>query len=394
MSYAIIRNVKYKASQVNNISRHNERKNQNYENKDIDINKSNLNYHFKAPKEISYEKEFYRLREENNLKGNLRLTGNKQSNIMCEFMITSDNDFFKSIGETETKRYFETAYKFAKNKCGEQNIISAVVHMDETTPHMHLTYIPVVKGLKKGEEVLKINASEFWKGFNSYGKLQDEFYDYVNEMGFNLERGETKKDREHLSVEEYKIETKLQELDNDISSRKEEFNDLDFKIESGKTVLSNLKQGNDYLDEDIKYKRDGFDIKMDSFEFRKFQTQIASIKKVKKENEDLKNENSIVHKKCSDLRKSQEEVSGRFTNWLDYTYKHMRLDTKNEFRRRGTESLVDNADANSDLDSALYDAVMDSKVFDMDLYTKYTQDKENTLKQPEREFKSYEFYWD
>ncbi|MGU9537452.1 MobV family relaxase [Clostridium tepidum] len=333
MSYAIIRNAKYKASQLNNISRHNERKNENYGNKDIDINKSNLNYHFKAPKEISYEKEFYRLREENNLKGNLRLKGSKQSNIMCEFMITSDNDFFNNIGEDETKRFFKTAYDFACKKCDEKNIISATVHMDETTPHMHLTYIPVVKGVKKGVEVDKINASEFWKGFNSYGKLQDEFYDYVNEMGFNLERGETKKDRKHLSVEEYKIETKLQELENDISSRKEEVKDLDFQIESKKTVLSNLKQGNDCLDEDIKYKRDGFDIKMDSFEFRKFQTQIASIKKVKKENEDLKNENSMVHKKCSDLRKSQEEVSSRFTNWLDYTYKHMRLDTKNEFRR-------------------------------------------------------------
>lgn len=198
---------------LQSISRHNERQNEKYGNKDIDKTKTELNYHLKAPLEKSYEKEFERLREKNNLKGNLRLTGKKQSNVACEFMITSDSEFFKSLGADQTQRYFKTAYDFVCNKCGEQNIISAVVHMDEITPHMHLTYIPVVKGLKKGKEVLKINSSEFWKGFNSYGKLQDDFYNYVKEKGFDLERGETKENTEHLSVEEYKVETKKKEIE-------------------------------------------------------------------------------------------------------------------------------------------------------------------------------------
>ena len=61
----------------------------------------------------------------------------------------------------------------------EKNIISAIVHLDKTTPHVHLTYIPVVQATnKKGEEIKKINYSDFWKGFNSYGKLQDNFYDH------------------------------------------------------------------------------------------------------------------------------------------------------------------------------------------------------------------------
>ncbi|EPY2275203.1 MobV family relaxase (plasmid) [Clostridium sp. FAM 1755] len=393
MSYAIIRNAKYKASQLNNVSRHNERKNKNYGNKDIDINKSNLNYHFKAPKEISYEKEFYRLREENNLKGNLRLTGNKQSNIMCEFMITSDNDFFNNIGEDETKRFFKTAYDFACKKCDEKNIISATVHMDETTPHMHLTYIPVVKGVKKGVEIDKINASEFWKGFNSYGKLQDEFYDYVNEMGFNLERGETKKDREHLSVEEYKIETKLQELENNISSRKEEVKDLDFKIESKKTVLSNLKQGNDCLHEDIKYKRDGSEIKMDYFEFRKFQTQIASIKKVKKENEDLKNENTMVHRKCTGIMESQNNFTDTFTNWINRVHDHLPIQMREQFKRRSSEALVDCETGDYDEDSTLDNAVMNSKAFNEDVYIKCTDEKENALKESKMNSNGFEMDW-
>ena len=59
----------------------------------------------------------------------------KVSNVMCEFIITSDKEFFNSIGEKETKRYFETAYKFVANynNLGEDFIVSAKVHIDEST---------------------------------------------------------------------------------------------------------------------------------------------------------------------------------------------------------------------------------------------------------------------
>ena len=75
------------------------------------------------------------MKKEYDLQGNLR----KNSIIMCQMMITSDNEFFKKIGLEETKRYFRESYKFVcnyKNLVG-RNIISAAVHLDETTPHMH-----------------------------------------------------------------------------------------------------------------------------------------------------------------------------------------------------------------------------------------------------------------
>jgi len=216
MSYAIIRNIKHKKANLQSITRHNERLNKEYGNKDIDKTRTVNNYHLRVPEESNYEKEFFRLREINNLKGNLRLTGKKQSNVACEFLIASDSEYFKNIGEAETNRYFKTAYDFACNKVGEKNIISAVVHMDEATPHMHLTYIPVVKGQKKGQEIEKINCSEFWKGFNSYGVLQDEYHAYMVKNGFRLERGvknvERDEKREHLEVEKYKIRTLQEEL--------------------------------------------------------------------------------------------------------------------------------------------------------------------------------------
>ena len=98
MSYAIIRNTKYKRENLKGIFRHNERRNKNYSNENIDKEKSCLNYSLKSP-QYSYEKEFDRIREKYNLKGQIKTV----SNIACEYIITN-----------------------------------------EQTPHMHLIFLPVI----------------------------------------------------------------------------------------------------------------------------------------------------------------------------------------------------------------------------------------------------------
>lgn len=201
MSYAIIRNAKYKSENLKGIYRHNERKNTNYSNKNIDRDKSYLNYSLKSP-QFTYEKEFERIRKEYNLKGQIKTV----SNIVCEYIITSDKAFFETIGKAETRRYFETAYKFVceYKDLGEQYILSAKVHMDEETPHMHLVFIPVVHTIdKKGNNIDKIACSEFWKAKDSYRQLQDAFYNYMIANNFELERGNPS-EKVHLSVEDYK----------------------------------------------------------------------------------------------------------------------------------------------------------------------------------------------
>ena len=204
MSYAIIRNTKYKRENLKGIYRHDERRNKNYSNANIDKEKSYLNYSIKSP-QYSYEKEFDRIREKSNLKGQIKVV----NNIACEYIITSDKEFFESIGEEETKRYFETAYKFVSEykNLGEQYILSAKVHMDEETPHMHLIFLPVVHTKdKEGNDIDKLACSEFWKAKDSYRQLQNDFYNYMVSNNFELERGLPKEDtgREHIDLKEYK----------------------------------------------------------------------------------------------------------------------------------------------------------------------------------------------
>ena len=166
--------------------------------------RTHLNYYIKK-NNYTYTKEFDEFLKERNITAHLK----KTSIIMCQLMFTSDQAFFDRIGKQETKRYFDECYKFICNykNLGEENIISAVVHLDEGAPHLHLMFVPVVHTKdKENKPIDKICARDFWKGRNSYRQFQDSFFKHVKSKGFDLERGlyveET--NREHMSVEKFK----------------------------------------------------------------------------------------------------------------------------------------------------------------------------------------------
>ena len=187
MSYAIIRNDKLTRVDAQGSYIHNDRRSKGHSNKDIDPTRTHVNFYCKK-NELTYIKEFDKIKKAYDLKSTIR----SNSIIMCEMMITSDNAFFDKIGLEETKRYFKESYKFVcnYNNLGERNIISATVHLDETTPHMHLVYIPVIHTKdKEGNDIDKICCRDFWKGRDSYRKLQNAFHKYITSKGFDLERG-------------------------------------------------------------------------------------------------------------------------------------------------------------------------------------------------------------
>ncbi len=254
MSYAIVRNEKLTRAEINGKGTHNDRKAKNHSNKDIDPTRTHLNYYIKK-NEFTYTKEFDKYIKENNLQGHLR----SNSIIMCQMIFTSDQAFFDKIGEKETKRYFDECYKFICNykNLGEKNIISAVVHLDEGAPHMHLMFIPVVHTKdKEGNDIDKICARDFWKGRDSYRKLQDAYFNHVKSKGFNLERGMFVEDtnRKHYTIEEYKKITNYDNTKKILSEMKLELpevpdiNDISkFSIKRDEKILEKIIKPKDDL---------------------------------------------------------------------------------------------------------------------------------------------------
>lgn len=230
MGIAIINNAKHTLGKLSWVYRHNERKNTNYSNGEINKEKTKENYWLKKPNN-TYVKEFFLIREKHNLAGVLR----KNSRAVCEYIIGSNDNFFKEIGPEETKRYFEEAYRFVKEykDLGEEYIISAAVHMDETNPHMHLIYIPVVHKINEitGGKYDKVSCSEFWAGRYSYGELHDNFHNHMVKAGFELDRGSFSK-VQFIPVNKLKILTNFesQKLEMSINKPEEEIKTDDIEV--------------------------------------------------------------------------------------------------------------------------------------------------------------------
>ncbi len=100
---------------------------------------------------------------------------------MCEMLFTSDKEFFDKIGEKETKRYFEESYNFicSYKNLGEKNIISAVVHLDEGTAHMHLIYIPVIHTKDKERKEIMDDNKEL---HNEVDKIKSEYEEKASDL--------------------------------------------------------------------------------------------------------------------------------------------------------------------------------------------------------------------
>jgi len=321
MSYAIIRNTKYKRENLKGIFRHNERRNKNYSNENIDKEKSYLNYSLKSP-QYSYEKEFDRIREKYNLKGQIKTV----SNIACEYIITSDHDYFENIGEEETKRFFETAYKFVceYKDLGEKYIMSATVHRDEQTPHMHLIFLPVVHTTdRNGNSIDKLACSEFWKAKDSYRRLQDAFYKYMVNNGFDLQRGLPKEEtnREHYSVEEYKKITNFKQTKEILKNMKLELPDVP-EIDDIKMARWSKKRDEKILEDIVKPKDDLINkLYQDNWlmhqQLLKQEKMIEKATKYEKERNKIIEDNENLHNEVEQIKK--EYKNKEFD--LEWSYK-------------------------------------------------------------------------
>ena len=205
MAYAILRFAKHKGGASKALSAHHERTKDSYaSNPDIDLSRTAQNFHLVTP-QWSYEQE---------IKHRIQTAGcrvRKDSVKFVDTLVTVSPEFAKAH-EAEMPEYFRRAFDFLKERVGEENIISAVVHMDEKTPHMHLCFVPLTRDKR-------LSAKEILGNKKSMIRWQDDFYACMAERWPELERGtpavETK--RRHLTPQWYKkvtaMDAKLEQLE-------------------------------------------------------------------------------------------------------------------------------------------------------------------------------------
>lgn len=126
---------------------------------------------------------------------------------MVETIISVTPEYFDLLPAGEQKEFFLSVTDFMKQRIGEQNILSAIVHMDETSPHMHLCFCPITKDGR-------LCAKDILGNAKALAKWQDDIFDHVHERWPKLERGEPAHEtgRKHIPTWLFK---KAQRLDID-----------------------------------------------------------------------------------------------------------------------------------------------------------------------------------
>lgn len=257
-NFSVARVEKRTRASVGKFERHIERKNESYENMNVDLSRTPLNVHFQGCGELTYNEHLDRLIAD----GTVSLKGLKaDATVFNEMILDVNTDYFKRNGGYEYAcRFYEEAFRFAEKLYGKDNIVSAIMHADELNIamtekygrsiyhyHMHIMALPVVdkevrwtKRCKDPELVGKVKEvihqvshSKKWKSekaldengnpiLNSKGKqvyhasysiLQDKFYEHMQEAGFNgFSRGERGSTAENLASLEFKIKKDKEKL--------------------------------------------------------------------------------------------------------------------------------------------------------------------------------------
>ena len=135
--YAIIRMAKYKGGTVSRIEAHNERTKEKYaSNPDIKTELSKYNFH-----PFKYQGKYRTVSDRMIREAGCKVR--KDSVTMVETLITASPEFFAGKKPREIIEFFDYALEFMKGRQDSRTYISAVVHMDEKTPHMHLCFVPL-----------------------------------------------------------------------------------------------------------------------------------------------------------------------------------------------------------------------------------------------------------
>lgn len=195
--YAIMRFAKYKGPEISRIEGHNERKKETYaSNPDIDPARTHRNFH------LLYPAQHYRAEAERQIK-EAECRVRTDSTRLVEVLFTVSTGYFDDKTDDEIRAYYERSLDFLRAHQTDATILSAVVHMDEGTPHMHVVFVPLTPDHR-------LSAKDIIGNRKKLIQWQDQYYDYMAAKYPDLSRGESaaKTGRKHMSVKEFKAMTK------------------------------------------------------------------------------------------------------------------------------------------------------------------------------------------
>ncbi|MFR0618484.1 MobV family relaxase, partial [Limosilactobacillus mucosae] len=192
MSFLVATMKKNKAENLNGIFMHDFRRTENHSNKEIDVARSADNYELIDHQRMSKQVIMDYISAKRTSKRAVR----KDAVVLNEWIVSSDQEFFKGLDADQIRQYFQTAVDWFGREFGRDNLQYAVIHMDETTPHMHLGIVPINgDGTLSGKKMFNRDALKH---------VQNDLPKYLADHGFDIQRGIEGQKKKHLTTKEYK----------------------------------------------------------------------------------------------------------------------------------------------------------------------------------------------
>lgn len=247
VGYAVVHMMKIKSGAVGGIQSHNNREHEPKTNPDVDMSRSEDNYDL-----ISCDNYKRSIKEKlSNLVESSRAV-RKDAVVVCNFIVTSDNETMNALGADRQREFFQDSVKWFSDRYGADRVLNATVHMDETTPHLHIGVMPITQDGRLSAKAI------FTK--TEMKAIQTEFARDVGEK-YGLERGVEGSERTHLSEARFKEQKALemanehgaiaQELQIIAEDCKRELSEATRSLETVKQELSAMQDRKDTLQGEI-----------------------------------------------------------------------------------------------------------------------------------------------
>lgn len=247
VGYAVVHMMKIKSGAVGGIQSHNNREHEPKTNPDVDMSRSEDNYDL-----IPCDNYKRSIKEKlSNLVESSRAV-RKDAVVVCNFIVTSDNETMDALGADRQREFFQDSVKWFSDRYGADRVLNATVHMDETTPHLHIGVMPITQDGRLSAKAI------FTK--TEMKAIQTEFARDVGEK-YGLERGVEGSERTHLSEARFKEQKALemanehgaiaQELHVLAEDCKQELSEATRSLETVKQELSTMQDRKDTLQGEI-----------------------------------------------------------------------------------------------------------------------------------------------
>lgn len=247
VGYAVVHMMKIKSGAVGGIQSHNNREHEPKTNPDVDMSRSEDNYDL-----IPCDNYKRSIKEKlSNLVESSRAV-RKDAVVVCNFIVTSDSETMEALGADRQRELFQDSVKWFSDRYGADRVLNATVHMDETTPHLHIGVMPITQDGRLSAKAI------FTK--TEMKAIQTEFARDVGEK-YGLERGVEGSERTHLSEARFKEQKALemanehgaiaQELQIITEDCKRELSEATRSLETVKQELSTMQDRKDTLQGEI-----------------------------------------------------------------------------------------------------------------------------------------------